>query len=98
MEASCWIQVLTPKGKVPTRKGKRLVGVSNHDRYDDHQDDLLAAMSARCHLVWCQDLARLPEAIAQARTASCTPYHEEQGQLVEIIMDFILHGRRPARG
>ena len=80
------------------RKGKRLVGVSNHDRYDDHQDDLLAAMSARCHLVWCQDLARLPEAIAQARTTSCTPYHEEQGQLVEIIMDFILHGRRPARG
>ncbi len=77
------------------RKGKRLVAVSNHDRYDDHQDDLLRAMSMRGHLIWCQDLRHLADAIAQAQSAVLTPYQEEPGQLADIIMDFILYGRRP---
>lgn len=77
------------------RKGKRLVGVSNHDRYDDHQDDLLRAMAARGHLIWCQDLRHLAAAITEARHAVLTPYQEEPGQIADIIIDFLVHGRRP---
>lgn len=80
------------------RKGKRLVGVSNHDRYDDHQDDLLRAMAAREHLVWCQDMHHLADAIAHATTAALVPYQEEPGQIAEIIIDFVLYGRQPAVG
>ncbi len=78
------------------RMGKRLVGVSNHDRYDDHQDDLLRAMASRGHLVWCQDLHDLADAVAQASTVSLVPYQEEPGQIAEMIIDFVLYGRRPA--
>lgn len=57
------------------RGGGRLVGVSNPERYDRHQDDLLGAFERAGHLVWCRDLADLPSAIARARTGTFIPYH-----------------------
>jgi UDP-N-acetylglucosamine transferase subunit ALG13 len=72
------------------RQGKRLVSVSNPDRYDAHQGDLLSVLSRRGHLIWCQDLAHLAEAIDQARTASFVPYQEELGTLAERIVEYIL--------
>lgn len=72
------------------RQGKRLVSVSNPDRYDAHQGDLLAVLSRRGHLIWCQDLGHLAEAIDQARTASFVPYQEELGTLAEQIVGYLL--------
>ena len=55
------------------RRGLRVVGVSNPDRFDRHQDQILQAFEQAGHLVWCRDLAGLPAAIEQARQAQFVP-------------------------
>lgn len=72
--------------------GKRLVSVGNPDRYDAHQGDLLRVLSQRGHLIWCQDLAHLADAIAQARTARFVPYHAEPGTLAQAIIAYLVPG------
>ncbi len=74
------------------RQGKRLVSVSNPDRYDAHQGDLLNVLSQRGHLIWCQDLAHLAAAIDQARVTTFVPYHEELGTLAETIIAYLAPG------
>lgn len=74
------------------RQGKRLVSVSNPDRYDAHQGDLLGVLSQRGHLIWCQDLAQLADAIALARTTDFVPYHEELGTLAATIIACLVPG------
>jgi UDP-N-acetylglucosamine transferase subunit ALG13 len=56
------------------RLGGRLVGVSNPQLYDRHQEDLLEMFEKDGHLIWCRDLARLPEALDTARVTSFHPY------------------------
>jgi beta-1,4-N-acetylglucosaminyltransferase len=50
--------------------GRRLIGVSNPDRYDRHQDDLLGDLESQGHLVWCRDLTEMPRLLREigART------------------------------
>ena len=48
------------------RIGKPLVAVSNPDRYDRHQDDILAAFSSRGYLTWCRNLSQLADALHEA--------------------------------
>lgn len=74
------------------RHGKRLVSVSNPDRYDAHQGDLLRVLSQRGHLVWCHDLAQLADAIRRARTSDFVPYHEEPGTLAQRIIEYLMPG------
>lgn len=47
--------------------GKPLIGLSNPDRYDRHQQDLLSVLAAENHLIWRRELSGLAEAIQQAR-------------------------------
>lgn len=54
--------------------GKRLVAVSNPDRYDSHQDDLLGEMEREGHLTWCRDLSHLEADIRAARARAPIPY------------------------
>lgn len=54
--------------------GKPLVSLSNPDRYDRHQDDILGYMESRGHLLWCRDLANLEDELRRARTATFHPY------------------------
>ena len=56
------------------RRGLRLVGVSNPDRFDRHQDQILQAFEQAGHLIWCRNLADLPAAIERARGAQFAPY------------------------
>ncbi len=51
-----------------------LVSVDNPDRPDQHQQDLLGYLSERGHLIWCRDLQRLGEAIAEARRRPLKPF------------------------
>ena len=60
------------------RQGKKLVAVSNPDRYDAHQDDLLQTLSEAGHLVWCRDLAALAGSIQEAEATALTPYVEPE--------------------
>ncbi len=56
------------------QRGLPLVAVSNPDRYDRHQDDLLRAFEERGHLLWCRDLRDLGGALRAAASMSFTPY------------------------
>lgn len=66
-----------------------LVGVSNPDRYDRHQDQILQAMETAGHLVWCRDLADLPQAIEQARQRQFAPYQPPASRIGVVIREFL---------
>ena len=72
--------------------GKRLVGVSNPDRYDRHQEDLLGAMDAAGHLLWCRDLADLGQAIAEARRRTFVRYEPPSCTIHEVIAEYLNSG------
>jgi UDP-N-acetylglucosamine transferase subunit ALG13 len=55
-------------------RGLPLVSVSNPDRYDNHQDDLLSNMAAEGYLVWCRRLEDLCQSIRTAQTTPLKPY------------------------
>ncbi len=71
------------------QRGLPLVGVSNPDRYDRHQDQILQAMEAEGHLVWCHDLADLPEAVQQAASSDLVPYQPPQSRIGAVIREFL---------
>jgi len=54
--------------------GKPLIGLSNPDRYDQHQQDLLSTLATQNYLVWCHELSGLAEAIRQARQTTFRQY------------------------
>ncbi|MER2599570.1 MAG: PssE/Cps14G family polysaccharide biosynthesis glycosyltransferase [Caldilineales bacterium] len=70
-------------------RGQRVVGVSNPDRFDRHQDQILQAFSQANHLIWCQDLKELALAVEQARSAHFTPYTPPRSHIHELIAEFL---------
>lgn len=77
------------------RKGKKLIAVSNPDRYDAHQDDILQAFAEAGYLVWCRDLDRLEDELKRIRTLSLASYEEPECRIHLVIEDFL--SRRLAR-
>lgn len=69
--------------------GVPLVSFSNPDRYDVHQDDLLAEMESRAHLVWCRRLEDLSEAIERALSAARRPYGAPECHIHRVIEGFL---------
>ena len=69
--------------------GVPLVSFSNPDRYDAHQDDLLAAMEGRSHLVWCRRLEDLPAAIERAMTETRRRYGPPPCFIHRVIEGFL---------
>ena len=78
------------------RVGKPLIGVSNPDRFDLHQDDLLGELERGGYLLWGRDLADLDDDIRRIGTMSFRRYQEPPCQIQTVIADF-LAGRDPAR-
>lgn len=71
------------------RRGLRVVGVSNPDRFDRHQDQILLAFEQAGHLVWCRDLAGLPAAVERARRTQLTPYQPPASHIHRVIDRFL---------
>jgi UDP-N-acetylglucosamine transferase subunit ALG13 len=71
------------------RRGLRTVGVSNPDRFDRHQDQILQAFEQAGHLVWCRDLAELPAAIERARGAQFVPYQPPPSHIHRVVDRFL---------
>jgi UDP-N-acetylglucosamine transferase subunit ALG13 len=57
------------------KEGLPLVSVSNPDRYDKHQDDLLKIMEEKNHLIWCRQIKKLKESINLALSKDLAAYH-----------------------
>lgn len=71
------------------RRGLRLVSVGNPDRYDNHQEDLLAAMAAEGYLVWCRHLDELQQAIETAHTTPLRRYRSLECEIHLVIKEFL---------
>ena len=70
-------------------RGLPLVSVSNKDRYDNHQDDLLGLMAEEGYLSWCRQIQDLPTTIEQALATSHRPYGIPDCTIHEKIHDFL---------
>ncbi|MDY6876424.1 MAG: PssE/Cps14G family polysaccharide biosynthesis glycosyltransferase [Chloroflexota bacterium] len=73
-------------------RGLPLVSVSNLDRYDNHQDDLLSYMSEMGYLVWCRRLDELERAIKTAQTTPLRPYQPPECE-IHLVINKFLSGR-----
>ena len=70
-------------------RGIPLVSVSNTDRYDNHQDDLLQALAAEEYLTWCRDLKRLKESIEAAEAKAPKAYVVPECQIPQKIATYL---------
>ena len=79
------------------RAGVPLVSVANPDRYDDHQTDLLEALSEAGHLTWCRDLVDLEEAVDAALAGGATPLPDGTCSIGSEVVDYVtaISTRRP---
>lgn len=79
------------------RRGRPFVAVANRSLADDHQSDMLAAMSRRGWCVWCRSLDDLPQAIACARAPEMPDTHARLSQsIADLFHDRMHPGRRKA--
>ena len=69
--------------------GGRLVAVSNPDRYDNHQSDLLMALEAAGHLIYCRQLGELPTAIERALRTEFRPYRRPETTIHLRIKEYL---------
>lgn len=69
--------------------GKPLVALSNPDRYDRHQDDLLRYMEQEGHLLWCRDLSNLEEDLRRARAMTFRTYQVGETRIHLVIRDYL---------
>jgi UDP-N-acetylglucosamine transferase subunit ALG13 len=77
--------------------GKPLIAFSNPDRYDQHQQDILRVLSEQGYLIWCQDLANLPEALEAARSGSFKRYVTPDCAIHKAIKEYLADAFRPRR-
>ena len=78
------------------RTGKPLVGVSNPDRRDHHQDDILGKFEELHHLIWCRSLNDLEDSISRASQTGFAQYVDPACGIQDVIGDFLL-GTKPRR-
>lgn len=71
------------------QRGLPLVSISNPDRYDQHQDDLLAALAGEGYLVWCRRFDELRQAIELAQTTSLRRYQSPECEIHLVINEFL---------
>jgi beta-1,4-N-acetylglucosaminyltransferase len=69
--------------------GKRLIGVSNPDRYDRHQEDLLGYLESQQQLVWCRDLSLIPALLREIRSMTFAPYSAPPCTIAEEIRSYL---------
>lgn len=66
-----------------------LVSVSNPDRFDKHQDDLLKAMEDEGYLVWCKSLNDLLSSIRLAQIKNFRIYETPKCMIHNVIKKFL---------
>jgi beta-1,4-N-acetylglucosaminyltransferase len=66
-----------------------LVSVSNPDRYDNHQEDLLMTLAEEGYLVWCRQLDELKQAIEMAQTTPLRRYQPPSCEIHLVINKFL---------
>ena len=70
-------------------RGIRLISVQNTTCIDDHQNDILDALSQQGHLVWCRDLDELPHLLKTVPATELKPYHSPPCTISDVIKGFL---------
>jgi UDP-N-acetylglucosamine transferase subunit ALG13 len=71
------------------RLGKPLIGVSNPDRFDLHQNDLLGELEQGGYLLWCRDLASLAGDIERIAAMQFHRYDAPPCSIHLAVADFL---------
>ncbi|MBC7237125.1 MAG: hypothetical protein H5T69_14890 [Chloroflexi bacterium] len=71
------------------QRGIKLVALSNPDRYDLHQEDLLRALERRGHLIWCRHVDQLPAALSEAGERTFMPYRAPECTIAQVIRQYL---------
>jgi UDP-N-acetylglucosamine transferase subunit ALG13 len=80
------------------RHGRPLIGVSNPDRRDLHQQDILSKFDAENYILWCRTLNELGTSIALAATKVFNKYAEPPCDIHTVINDYLCRApTSPAR-
>jgi UDP-N-acetylglucosamine transferase subunit ALG13 len=69
--------------------GLPLVSVSNADRYDQHQAELLRTMAEEGYLCWCQELDGLEAAIEDAQSKMMRRYTRPECNIHRVIDHYL---------
>lgn len=70
-------------------RGVPLVSVSNADRYDQHQEELLAQMAQEGYLYWCRSLDQLEQTIVEAQRTPLRPYTLPNSNIHSAIDEYL---------
>ena len=71
------------------RLGKPIIGASNPDRFDLHQEDLLSELERGGYILWCRDLADLGEHIHCIASMQLQRYQEPPCEIHTVIAEFL---------
>lgn len=77
------------------QQGVPLISVSNADRYDGHQDELLAALAAEGYLYWCRELNQLEQAMIDVQRRPLRPYEPPACQ-IHLVIEEYFRQRQPS--
>jgi UDP-N-acetylglucosamine transferase subunit ALG13 len=71
------------------RQGLPLVSVSNPDRYDRHQEDLLKIMEENGYLIWCRKIEKIDASINLAMSQNFATYNPPECKIHLHISRFL---------
>ncbi|UCH70509.1 MAG: hypothetical protein JSV29_00550 [Candidatus Bathyarchaeota archaeon] len=66
-------------------KNRKIIGISNPEKPNQHQKEILKALSQQSYLIWCRDVKRLKETVENARKVKIKKYRKPECQIAEII-------------
>ena len=73
--------------------GKPLIALSNSDRYDQHQQDILSALASDDFLIWCRHLDDLATELQNAQTKQFNRYVAPSCTIHTVIIQFLQQQR-----
>jgi ubiquinone/menaquinone biosynthesis C-methylase UbiE/UDP-N-acetylglucosamine transferase subunit ALG13 len=89
-----WADVVVAHGGFGTtmevlHKGKKLISLSNPDRYDEHQSDLLGTLEAEGYLAWCREPSHLPDLLRRVPEMQFRRYEPPDCRIHTVIADYL---------
>lgn len=71
------------------QRKKKLIGLSNPDRFDHHQEDLLKLLSDRKQIVWCKSLDMLKDCITNIDKFELVSYEADDCHIADSIKEYL---------
>ena len=67
------------------KTGKKVIGMHNQKRSDDHQKQILKELSRQGHLIYCEHPSLLKEAVKKAQKTRFRPYNPPVCKIHEVM-------------